>query len=203
MLKKLIYILVIIFFVSACKTSSYSVNSLQLGMSKSEVDQMFGQPVRFVMMSDKDGDYVSAYEYRIRSGLYELEFVNDRLSTVVLLSDNYSSPSPVYYPTPQPVYVYPAHPGNRPRYDQVRPRDPAPSNSNSTGRGQGNTPQNSTRPTPNNSGRGSNTETRSETPRTSTTNTNGTTRDSAPTRTSTNSDTRESTRDSSTNSRGR
>ena len=105
-------------FTSCGLYNSTSINDLQLGTTKQQVDDQFGYPLRMLSMGNVGGAYSEVYEYKIRNSVYALEYVSNRLNFVELLYeyDEYypSNPSPSYPPSGRPSGrpEKPHNPGN-------------------------------------------------------------------------------------------
>lgn len=101
MLKKIFCLLITVGVFTSCGLyNSGSINDLQLGATKQEVDSRFGYPLRMLSMGNVGGVYSEVYEYKIRSSVYALEYVGNRLNHVEFMYE-YDD----YYPnTPPPSY---------------------------------------------------------------------------------------------------
>lgn len=115
MLRKIMFIAIAALIFTSCGLyNSASINDLQLGTTKQQIDAQFGYPLRMLSMGNVGGAYSEVYEYKIRSSVYALEYVSNRLNFVELLYeyDEY------YPPNPSPDYRPVRPPGNSGRPDK-------------------------------------------------------------------------------------
>lgn len=108
MLKRIIFLMITVVALSSCGLyKGQSINDLQLGTTKQQVDSQFGYPLRMLSMGNVGGVYSEVYEYKISRSVYALEYVGNRLNHVEFMYD-YDD----YYPTNPPNYKpSPGRPG--------------------------------------------------------------------------------------------
>lgn len=218
-MKRIIFLLTIIFTLSACGTYRYTdqIDQLNAGMTKAEVAYILGRPERVLEVNYTRQGIQEILEYRDYYGdFYALEFWDNYLVNYQYLNNNtyyYIAPTrPAYIPPRgRPVIIVGDRPSrpNRPNNNRPnnRPESSRPNNNNNnSSRPTTTRPGTSTRPTestrPDNS---SNTTTRpstrpstnTESDRNSSTRPTGNGRTTTTERTSSNSD-RSSTRTSTT-----
>ncbi len=103
-MKKILFLLCIVFTLSACGTyqTASPVDQLTSGMSKYDVEYLMGNPSRVMAVNRTPQGIQEVLEYRDPYGdYYALEFWNDYLVNCEYL--NYGNPSYVY----APAYAYP------------------------------------------------------------------------------------------------
>jgi len=125
-MKKTFLILPLIFLMSCGIYKTLTVDRLQLGMSREEVENIFGRPEKVLIVSMIEQGRQDILAYKIGNDVYILEFLNDHLiryeflhvavANVPLPPPPPPLPPPSFY-SPQPV---------RPPPD-VRPPAPRPS----------------------------------------------------------------------------
>ena len=108
-------IIAALIFTSCGLYNSTSINDLQLGSTKQQVDAQFGYPLRMLSMGNVGGAYSEVYEYKIRSSVYALEYVSNRLNFVEFLYD---------YEEYSPSRPLPNYPTNRPPVKPEKPNQP-------------------------------------------------------------------------------
>lgn len=88
-MSKYIYIAIITIFISACASKKYLDSSkLSLGMTRSEVEKVFGKPDRVLHAQIEGRQLIETVEYTDpQNGLYKLIFENHKL-VEYKLSDN-------------------------------------------------------------------------------------------------------------------
>ena len=122
-MKKLISIFLLLMLLSACGTyRTITVSRLKLGMSKADVEYMFGPPKRILSVSQSEYGYQEVLEYKTNNGeIYALDFMNDQLVGYEFLYDDIDYIPPM----PQPVVIVPGYYPGRPIERPPRPRPPA------------------------------------------------------------------------------
>lgn len=144
-MKKLLFILVIIVSMSACGTytSFSSLDEIQVGMTKQQVEYRIGRPVAVISVQRTPDGLFEALEYQTRyNEILALEFWNNHLVNFEVLYDgyyhNYIPPRypPAFLPPSgrpiiivKPGYNRPNRPYPKPEKpwgEQNRPRPPKP-----------------------------------------------------------------------------
>ncbi|MDR0681915.1 MAG: hypothetical protein LBG15_08745 [Dysgonamonadaceae bacterium] len=144
-MKKIVYLLLSIFVVSACSiVKNYPVDNyykLQTGMTKKEVRYWIGPPERYLDKRRTPYGYEEILQYRnIYGELFAMNFINNQLMAVDYISKEadypiYPTPPPPSPPHGTPIFspdnkpVHPAPPSNTPPSQGTRPpsssREPA------------------------------------------------------------------------------
>ncbi len=103
------FLLLLLMFLAACGTSRMvTVDRLRLGMTRGDVEHMFGPPQRILVVSQTEYGYQEVLQYKTHSNeLYALEFVNDQLVRYEFLGDDMEY---IPLPPPPPIVVYPDYP---------------------------------------------------------------------------------------------
>lgn len=143
------------------------VTGLSDGMTKSQVDNIMGRPVRLLSTSFYQDGRTEVYEYvSYRNESYAIEFWNGRLSRYDFLYENAATvaPGPVVRPSNPPRPTAPSRPGTNGRPGSSRPGTNSPGGRTSVeGRGSKQEDKNTTsgsgssRPSTDRSGSNSNT----------------------------------------------
>ena len=131
-MKKILIILSATLLLFACGSMrTVDMNVLQVGMTKSQVRTLIGDPERILFAGAADGGYEEVVQYRTYRGeLYAVTYYNDHLESYEFIRDDAYPPvttPPTYYPTPRPpVQISPGRPpvnggGNRPGGNQTNP----------------------------------------------------------------------------------
>ena len=121
-MKKFIPVFILlILLLSACGTyRTITVSRLKLGMSKADVEHMFGPPKRILSVSQTEYGYQEVLEYKTSNDeIYALDFMNDQLVGYEFLYDDIDYIPPM----PQPVVIVHDYPG-RPIARPPKPRPP-------------------------------------------------------------------------------
>jgi hypothetical protein len=113
-MKKTLFIFALMLLMACGTYKVATVDHLKTGMSKAEVEHIFGPSGRILAVSRHEYGYREILEYKIAgSGWYALDFVNDRLTRYEFLRDDVEF---VPMPPPPPVIVVnpvsPSHPAN-------------------------------------------------------------------------------------------
>ena len=109
------------FLISCGIYKTLTVDRLQLGMSRADVENIFGHPEKVLIVSMTEHGYQDILAYKIGNDVYMLEFMNDQLIRYEFLREDV-----VYLPHPPlPPPLHPPQPV-RPAPD-VRPPAPRPS----------------------------------------------------------------------------
>ncbi len=121
-MKKSVFLFLPLMFLVACGTyRTITVDRLKIGMTRAEVEHIFGRPKRVLAVSQSEYGYQEVLEYETSNNeLYALEFMNDQLvSYEFLREDIVYIPPP---PAPQPVIIIHEHP--YPNYPKPVERPP-------------------------------------------------------------------------------
>jgi len=109
-MKKSVFLLFLLIFPVACGIyRTVTIDSLQLGMTKAEVENLFGRPEKIIMamLTDEGRQEISVYKIGYND-LYTLEFMNDHLFRYEFLREEV-----VYVPRPPilppPVFIIPPY----------------------------------------------------------------------------------------------
>ena len=128
MKKTIIFLLPLIFF-SACGIyKTVTVDHLRLGMTRVEVEDIFGRPekVLLVSMTEHGRQEISAFKIG-NNDIYTLEFMNDLLVRYEFLrEDVVFVPPPSHRPYPVQVVPQPVRPAPVDRPPTTKPTPPAP-----------------------------------------------------------------------------
>ena len=105
-MKKSVFLLLPIIFLVACGIyKPITVDRLQLGMTKADVENIFGRPEKILLVSLTEHGQQEILAYKIGyNDLYTLEFMNDQLLRYEFLRE-YMAYEP--RPLPPPVVVIP------------------------------------------------------------------------------------------------
>ena len=122
-MKKTFFLLPLIFLMSCGIFKTLTVDRLQLGMSRADVENIFGRPEKVLIVSMTDHGCQEILAHIIGNDVYMLEFLNDQLIRYEFLSEDV-----VYAPSPPPLPPPPFHTSQpvRPAPD-VRPPVSRPS----------------------------------------------------------------------------
>ena len=136
-MKKTLFFLLPLIFLMACGIyKTVTVERLQLGMSRAEVEGIFGRPEKILLVSMTEQGCQEILAYKIGNDIYTLEFIGDQLLRYEFLrEDVVYVPPPPLPPTPRPVIIVhedhpPVHPKPVEHPPATRPRpspSPAPS----------------------------------------------------------------------------
>ena len=108
-MKKLAFILFVLIFPVACGTLKIvTVDRIQMGMTRADVENIVGRPEKKLVASLTEHGYQEIIAYKIGNDLYSLEFMNDKLIRYEFIrEDVVFVPRP---PLPPPVVIYPDDP---------------------------------------------------------------------------------------------
>ena len=123
MKKSVFQFLPLIFLVGCGIFKTITVDQLQMGMTKADVNNIFGPPEKRLVGSLTEHGYQEILAYRIGSNdIYALEFMDDRLVRYEFLREDV-----VYVPPPPMRPVYPIHqmPVEQPPAAKPSPPPPA------------------------------------------------------------------------------
>jgi len=99
-----------------------TVDRLQIGMSRADVENIYGRPEKIILASLTEDGLQEILVHKFGNDLYILEFMNDYLIRYEFLrEDIYVQPRPL---PPPVVHPYPVHPA--PVEPPTRPSQPAP-----------------------------------------------------------------------------
>jgi len=125
-MKKTFLILPMVFLMSCGIYKTLTVDRLQLGMNRADVEDIFGRPEKVLIVSMTEHGRQDILAYKIGNDVYLLEFMNDQLIRYEFLREDVAYvPLPPPLPLPPPPSFHPPH-TVRPSPD-VRPPAPRPS----------------------------------------------------------------------------
>ena len=112
-MKKIFFLLPLIFLTSCGIHKTLTVDRLQLDMSRADVENIFGRPEKILIVSMTEHGRQDILTYKIGNDLYMLEFMNDLLIRYEFLREDavYVQPPPPVRPAPD---VRPPAPRPRP-----------------------------------------------------------------------------------------
>ena len=113
MKKTFLLFLPMLFLVTCGIYKTVTVDRLQLGMSRAEVEDIFGRPEKILVVSMTEHGRQEILAHKIGNDIYSLEYMNDQLVRYEFLrEDVVYVPRP---PLPPVVFVQEDHPPVRPR----------------------------------------------------------------------------------------
>ena len=116
-MKKLTFLIPLMFLMACGTYKTFSVAKLQLGMTKVDVEQMSGAPKRILAVTQTEYGRQEILEYKTtQNEIYALEFMNDHLVRYEFLGDEVVYiPPPLLPPPVIVVHEYPTPPKPAPR----------------------------------------------------------------------------------------
>ena len=151
-MKKSILLLFPLLFMLSCvgTNKTVSVNRLKMGMTKADVEYMFGPPERILVVFMTDFGYQEVLAYKTyKNEVYALEFVDDRLVGYEFLHEAVEyTPRPITQPVVIHNYIQPSSPPAPNRKPAAKPtpapKPSAPTRVTSSPASSGRTEQNNT-----------------------------------------------------------
>lgn len=100
MKKSIFFLFLVLVTISCASIKKVDMKKISIGMSKKEVIQTIGRPLRILSAKETTDGYFEEYQYRTYNGdMYMFEFQNGYLKQYIFMyEDGAGVPPVIYYP---------------------------------------------------------------------------------------------------------